>query len=88
MKNLSIDPTQDLDLQNSMAAMQRAALRAREIARQTGTFLVVSRNGVVELLEPDALALDMPSIQEPAFAYKVVPLEPNDPQQAYRATHP
>lgn len=70
MKKPSIDPIQDLDLQNSMAAMQRAALRAREIARQTGTFLVVSRNGVVELIEPDAPALDIPSIQEPAATYK------------------
>ena len=70
MKKPSIDPTQDLDLQNSMAAMQRAALRAREIARQTGTFLVVSRNGVVELIEPDAQALDIPSVQEPAAIYK------------------
>lgn len=70
MKKPSIDPMQDLDLQNSMAAMQRAALRAREIARQTGTFLVVSRNGVVELIEPDALALDIPSVQEPAAIYK------------------
>jgi ribosomal protein S2 len=70
MKKPSFDPTQDLDLQNSMAAMQRAALRAREIARQTGTFLVVSRNGVVELIEPDAQALDIPSVQEPATIYK------------------
>lgn len=70
MKKPSIDPMQDLDLQNSMAAMQRAALRAREIARQTGTFLVVSRNGVVELIEPDAQALDIPSVQEPATIYK------------------
>ena len=70
MKKPSIDPTQDLDLQNSMAAMQRAALRAREIARQTGTFLVVSRNGVVELIEPDAQALDVLSVQEPKAIYK------------------
>ena len=72
MKKPSIDPTQDLDLQNSMAAMQRAALRAREIARQTGTLLVVSRNGVVELLEPDAPALEIPCVQEPAVLYKTI----------------
>lgn len=70
MKKPSIDPTQDLDLQNSMAAMQRAALRAREIARQTGTFLVVSRNGIIELIEPDAQTLDIPGVQEPAAIYK------------------
>lgn len=64
---------QDLDLQLSAAAMQRAALRAREIARQTGTCLVVSRNGVVELLEPDAPELVTPSVQKPVAKYKAVP---------------
>lgn len=72
MKKPLINSTQDLDLQHSMAAMQRAAVRAREIARQTGTLLVVSRNGVVELLEPDAPELEMPSVQEPAAIYKTV----------------
>ncbi len=61
MSRLSSD--QDLDLQLSAAAMQRAALRAREIARQTGTFLVVSRNGKVELLDPNALELATSGIQ-------------------------
>lgn len=64
---------QDLDLQLSAAAMQRAALRAREIARQTGTCLVVSRNGIVELLEPDAPEFAAPSVQEPAAFYKSAP---------------
>jgi len=64
---------QDLDLQLSAAAMQRAALRAREIARQTGTCLVVSRNGIVELLEPDAPELAAPSVQEPVAIYKSAP---------------
>lgn len=72
MKIPLMDPTQDQDLQNSMAAMQRAALRAREIARQTGTLLVVSRNGVVEWLEPDAPEFEMQSVQEPAAMYKTV----------------
>lgn len=70
MKKNSIDPTQDLDLQHSMAAMQRAAGRAREIARQTGTFIVVSRNGVVELLAPDAPELEILTVQEPVALYK------------------
>lgn len=34
------------------AALQRAAIRARLIAAQTGTCLVISRNGVVELVDP------------------------------------
>lgn len=62
---------QDMDLQHSVAAMQRAALRAREIARQTGTYLVVSRNGMVELLDPNALELASPNLQEPAAHYRV-----------------
>lgn len=73
MKKPPFDSIQDLDLQNSMVAMQRAALRAREIARQTGTFLVVSRNGVVELIEPDAPALEPLSVQEPTGSYKTTP---------------
>lgn len=47
-----------------MAAMHRAAHRARELARQTGTFLVVSRGGVLELVEPNEPARDVSVIQE------------------------
>jgi len=32
--------------------MQRAARRARELAAQTGTAIVVSRNGVIEYIHP------------------------------------
>jgi len=39
--------TRDLDLEKAGAALQRAALRAREIARQTGTPLVIYRDGQV-----------------------------------------
>lgn len=35
----------DLDLEKAGDALQRAALRAREIARQTGTPLVIYKNG-------------------------------------------
>ena len=64
---------QDIDLQLSAAAMQCAALRAREIVRQTGTYLVVSRNGVVELLEPDAPELAASSVQAPVAMFKSAP---------------
>lgn len=73
MNKQPVEQSQDLDLQHSMAAMQRAALRARELARQTGTCLVISRNGIVELLEPDAPELETLSVQEPAAAYKTTP---------------
>ena len=39
-------------LRSANAALQRAAIRARIIAAQTGTCLVISRNGVVELVDP------------------------------------
>lgn len=64
-------PEQDMDLQLSVAAMQRAALRAREIARQTGTCIVVSRNGLVELLDPGSPELDRPRLQESTADYKI-----------------
>ncbi|MDL1981014.1 MAG: hypothetical protein LWX02_05995 [Deltaproteobacteria bacterium] len=43
----------DNDLKKVEAALRRAALRAREVARQTGTPLVVYKNGriVKELVE-------------------------------------
>ncbi len=43
----------DADLEKVEAALLRAALRAREIARQTGTPLVIYKNGriVKELVE-------------------------------------
>ncbi len=37
----------DADMQAAPAALLRAAIRARELARQTGTPLVVMRDGVV-----------------------------------------
>lgn len=41
-------------LQEAEAALHRAALRARERARQTGTPLVISENGKVIRLRVDA----------------------------------
>lgn len=69
MNKRPIEHAQDADLRLSGAAMQRAALRAREVARNTGTRLVVSRNGVVELLDPDAPELDATQVQEVPTPY-------------------
>ena len=41
------------DMQAAPQALLRAALRAREIARRTGTRLVVVHNGVLRELDPD-----------------------------------
>lgn len=39
-------------LRGSLPALQRAALRARKLAAETGTAIVVSRNGVIEHIHP------------------------------------
>lgn len=53
MKNgSSIATARDADLRLSAQALQRAAVRAREVARQTGTAIVVSRDGAIETLRP------------------------------------
>jgi hypothetical protein len=68
MNKEPIEHARDPDLRHSVAAMLRAAVRARELARQTGT-RNVGRNGVVELLDPDAPELETPILQEPPAPY-------------------
>jgi hypothetical protein len=70
MSHRPIETARDPDLRLSVQAMERAALRAREIARQTATDLVISRNGVVECLPPDQLPGETPTVQEPAAPYQ------------------
>ena len=60
----------DADLRLSVAAMHRAAQRARELAAQTGTAIVVSRHGVLETIcPPTAVSADAPAVQEPPAPY-------------------
>ena len=47
-----LPPGADADLRGSLAAIQRAALRARQIAEQTGTDLIVVRAGQVVRVPP------------------------------------
>lgn len=54
MNKKPIEQARDADLRLSPAAMGRAALRARELALQTGTAIVISRDGVVEYIEMPA----------------------------------
>lgn len=56
-------PSHGPDLLGVEAALLRAAQRARERARITGTRLVLSQNGVLEFVPPDRLE---PSSQEVA----------------------
>jgi hypothetical protein len=46
------------DMQAAPRALLRAARRAREIARQTGTLLVVVRNGVLMEIDPNSIEFD------------------------------
>lgn len=43
-----IEDAKDQDLAQSFQAMRRAAQRARELAAQTGTDLIVQRNAKIE----------------------------------------
>lgn len=70
MNTAPIETARDPDLRLSVYAMERAALRARELARQTATSLVVSRNGIIELLATDQLTPASPSVQAPTVDYK------------------
>jgi hypothetical protein len=45
-------------MQAVAGALRRAAARAREIARQTGTPLVIVRDGVLMEVDPDDPSLD------------------------------
>lgn len=66
MNTRPIEQARDDDLRLSVPALLRAALRAREIARSTGTFLVISRNGVIEHLSPEVFdaVQTVPSLQQ------------------------
>ncbi|WP_295004278.1 hypothetical protein [uncultured Dechloromonas sp.] len=69
MNTRPIETAQDPDLRLSVHAIERAARRAREIARQTATALVISHNGVIELLQPEQLVQTPPSAQEQTAPY-------------------
>lgn len=53
MNKQPIDTARDADLRLTPQAMQRAARRARELAAQTGTAIVVSRDGLIEHIHPE-----------------------------------
>lgn len=49
------------DMQAAPRALLRAARRAREIARQTGTRLIVVEDGILKALAPGDPGFDSPS---------------------------
>lgn len=66
MNTKTIDQANTADLRGSWAALQRAARRARELAAQTGTELVVSRNGIIERIKPQPDTTNNPTQETPA----------------------
>ena len=52
MNNKPIAQSRDADLRHSQIALQRAAARARELARRTGTRLVVQHGGKLRYITP------------------------------------
>jgi len=58
MKNLRESKLPNADMQAAPKALRRAADHARVLARQTGTKLVIVRNGVLMEVDPDDVELD------------------------------
>ena len=67
MNKQPIELARDADLRLTHTALRRAALRAHELARQTGTAIVVSRQGVIEHLPPQPERAV--TVQEPSQPY-------------------
>ena len=55
MINNDISHAKDPDLRNALAALRRASLMARKIAIQTGTNIVVIRDGKMVRISADEL---------------------------------
>lgn len=58
MSKRSIKEARDPDLRGSLPALRRAALRAREMARKSGTAVVIWRNNRIEYLKPESTTAD------------------------------
>lgn len=68
MNKGAIEQAQDSDLRLSGAALTRAAKRARELAAQTGTAIIVLRDGVIRHVMPTTAETEQ-QIQEPKASY-------------------
>ncbi len=60
MNKQPIEQAHDRDLRFSQAAMQRAAQRAHELAKATGTTIVVSHHGIIEHMKPTPQEISTP----------------------------
>lgn len=57
MNDKPLEQSRDPDLRASHTALLRAAARARKLARQTGTRIIVSYGGNVRRVAPDQLGV-------------------------------
>jgi len=62
-----IREARDPAMRRSLAALQRAAEDARRIAIQTGTELIVMRNGQICRLPPEEIAKLPPVVEPPPW---------------------
>jgi hypothetical protein len=67
MNSKPIEEALDADIRLSYPALKRAALRAREVAKATGTAVVVSRNGVIEHHDPTPITPKTLGDLDPVF---------------------
>lgn len=65
MNQRPIEQARDADMRFTVAAMNRAAFCAREIAIETGTSLVVSRDGKVQNIDPGQKHLGAVNVSMP-----------------------
>lgn len=70
MNTRPISSARDTDLRFSLIALQRAVRRAHEVAAQTQTTIVISRNGIIEHIAPQ-LPARTAYVQEPARTYEL-----------------
>jgi hypothetical protein len=68
MNKKPIETARDADLRLSPQAMHRAALRARELAAQTGTAIVISQDGVLKYIRSQQETAEL-LVQEPPPPY-------------------
>lgn len=68
MNTKAINQANNADLRGSWQALLRAAQRARELAAQTGTELIVSRGGTIERIKPTPDTA-VQQVQESAAVY-------------------
>lgn len=61
MNKQPIEQAVDRDLRLSEVAMQRAAQRAQDLAKATGTAIVISHDGVIEYLIPKSREILTPT---------------------------